>query len=274
MELPYGLIVSDFDGTLRRTSGGISDENLSVIKKYIQEGGVFALCTGRMPISILPYARQLGLKGLIASYQGALITDIESGRTVRDGRIPVSDAVQICMFLQKSGLHIHVYDGNDLYINKDDMFRNWYEKACNVRGILTPFSISDVVREKKISPHKIVVVCESEARNEILESVAKSFGNRFYITTSTENLVEIVMQGCDKGGALRYLAEYYKIPIEKTIAIGDNFNDLPMLKAAGLGIAVANGEEALKRQAGFVTKSCDHDGVAYVIRKFGFGEKI
>lgn len=82
------------------------------------------------------------------------------------------------------------------------------------------------------------------------------------------------MQGCDKGGALRYLAEYYNIPIGQTVAIGDNYNDLPMLKAAGFGVAVENGEEALKRQAGFVTKSCDDNGVAYVIRKFGFGEKI
>lgn len=96
--LPYRLIVSDFDGTLRRTAGGISDENLSAVEKYTEAGGVFALCTGRMPISILPYARQLGLKGLIASYQGALIKDIESGAIVRDGRIPVADAVQICLF--------------------------------------------------------------------------------------------------------------------------------------------------------------------------------
>lgn len=274
MELPYRLIVSDFDGTLRRMTGGISDGNLSAVEKYTSEGGVFALCTGRMPVSILPYARQLGLKGLIASYQGALITDIESGGVIRDGRISVTDAVQICLFLQKSGLHIHVYDGNDLYVNKDDEFRSWYEKACNVRGVLTPFSISKVVEEKRISPHKIVVVCAAEDRDEIWKSVAEFFGDRFYITTSTENLVEIVMQGCDKGGALRYLADHYNIPIEQTIAIGDNYNDLPMLKAAGLGVAVENGEDALKKQAGFVTKSCDSDGVAYVIRKFGFGEKI
>lgn len=130
------------------------------------------------------------------------------------------------------------------------------------------------MEEKGISPHKIVVVCESALRDEILKTVEKSFGDQFYITTSTENLVEIVMQGCDKGGALRYLAEYYNIPIGQTVAIGDNYNDLPMLKAAGLGVAVENGEEALKRQAGFVTKSCDDNGVAYVIRKFGFGEKI
>lgn len=272
--LPYRLIVSDFDGTLRRTAGGISDENLSAVEKYTEAGGVFALCTGRMPISILPYARQLGLKGLIASYQGALIKDIESGAIVRDGRIPVSDAVQICSFLQKNGLHIHVYDGDILYVNQDDEFRKLYEKACNVRGLLTPFAISKIVEEKGISPHKIVVVCESALRDEILKTVEKSFGDQFYITTSTENLVEIVMQGCDKGGALRYLAEYYNIPIGQTVAIGDNYNDLPMLKAAGFGVAVENGEEALKRQAGFVTKSCDDNGVAYVIRKFGFGEKI
>ena len=274
MQLPYRLIVSDFDGTLRQTEGGISDGNLSAVEKYTESGGIFALCTGRMPISILPYAKQLGLKGLVASYQGALISDIASGKVVRDGRIPFSDALEICLFLQELDLHIHVYDGDLLYVNKDDAFRAWYEKACNVHGILTPFAISETVREKKISPHKIVIVCKAEERDELLRCVSEKFAGRFYITTSTENLVEIVARGCDKGGALRYLADYYGIPLAQTIAIGDNYNDLPMLQAAGLGVAVENGEDTLKKKAGFVTRPCDDDGVAYVIRKFGFGENI
>ena len=60
MKMQYRLIVSDFDGTLRRTEGGISDGNIRAISEYVEAGGVFALCTGRMASSIRPYAKELG----------------------------------------------------------------------------------------------------------------------------------------------------------------------------------------------------------------------
>ena len=274
MRLFYRLIVSDFDGTLRRSEGGVSENNLQAVADYVKAGGIFVLCTGRMAASILPYARQLGLKGLIAACQGAQIIDTQSGEILFDRPIGCADAEEICAFLQAEHWHIHVYDGNDLYINKDDLFRAVYEKTCAVRGILTPERISDTVREKKISPQKIAVMCDASERDYILRQTEEKFGKKFYVTTSADNLVEIMRRGCDKGGALRFVAEHYGIPLSQTIAIGDNFNDLPMIDAAGLGVVVENGEEGVKKAAGFVTRSCDEDGVAYVIRKFGFGENI
>ena len=227
-----------------------------------------------MPKAILPCAHQLGLSGLVGAYQGAVIEEIGSGKLVRDGRIPTDDAIKICTFMQENGWHIHVYDGDDLYINMDDDFRAWYEKTCNVRGILTPFDISATVREKNISPHKIVIMCPAEERKFALDSLESRFGEKYYVTTSSENLVEIVKKGCNKGGVITFLSQYYGIPLSQTIAIGDNLNDLPMLRAAGLGVVVENGEEELKKEADFITRSCDSDGVAYVIKKFGLGENV
>ena len=273
-ELQYKLIVSDFDGTLRRSEGGVSEETIETVRRYTDAGGTFALCTGRMPKAILPCAHQLGLSGLVGAYQGAVIEEIGSGKLVRDGRIPTDDAIKICTFMQENGWHIHVYDGDDLYINMDDDFRAWYEKTCNVRGILTQFDISATVREKNISPHKIVIMCPAEERKFALDSLESRFGEKYYVTTSSENLVEIVKKGCNKGGVITFLAQYYGIPLSQTIAIGDNLNDLPMLRAAGLGVVVENGEEELKKEADFITRSCDSDGVAYVIKKFGLGENV
>lgn len=273
MQLKYKLIVSDFDGTLRRTEGGVSQTNAQSIRRYVEAGGVFALCTGRMMSSILPYARQLGLKGLVAAYQGAIIQDVESGKILRDHRIAWQDAAEICVYLQNYDYHIHVCDGDNFYVNKDDEALAAYEKICAVRGIVAKQPLSELVRERKISPHKILIMCEAEDRSAVLSGVCGRFGGRFYITTSTDNLVEIVANGSDKGGALKFLAEHYGIPLSETIAIGDNFNDLPMIRAAGLGVAVENGENELKKQADFVTRTCDEDGVGYVIRKFGLGEE-
>lgn len=272
--MQYKLIVSDFDGTLRRSKGGISEGNARAIKEYGEAGGVFALCTGRMISSILPYAKQLNLQGFVVAYQGAIIQDIATGKNLRDARIPNKDAVSICRFLESRKEHIHVYDGDIFYVNMDDNFRLWYEQACAVRGILTPLQISETVEKENICPHKILVACTADRRGEIYSALSERYGEQFYVTTSTENLVEITVKGCNKGDALRYIADSLKIPMNETIAIGDNYNDLPMVQAAGLGVAVMNGEKALKKAAGFVTKNCDEDGVGYVIRKFGLGENI
>ncbi len=273
MQLQYKLIISDFDGTLRKSSGGISQGNIDAIREYTRQGGIFALCTGRMLSSILPYAKELDLKGYVSAYQGAQIQDIQSGIFLRDQRIPKESAVAICSLLQQKNYHIHVYDGDVFYVNKDDSFRKLYEKICGVTGILSE-DIVEKVKENNIAPHKILVACEEYERNAILNDLTEKFGQDFYVTTSTVNLVEIVSKNCDKGDALEYIAKAYGIKLSDTIAIGDNFNDLPMIKRAGLGVAVAGAEEALKKEAGFVTKGCDEDGVGYVIEKFGLGKNV
>ena len=94
-KINYPLIISDFDGTLLRTDGTISAETKSAIDGYIAAGGTFGICTGRMTGSILPRAKELGLKGLVSSYQGSVITDIESGKLLVDGYIPAENAAEI-----------------------------------------------------------------------------------------------------------------------------------------------------------------------------------
>ena len=273
MTMQYRLIMSDFDGTLRRTEGGISEGNVRAISEYVEAGGVFALCTGRMVSSIRPYAKQLGLKGLLAAYQGAIIEDIGNGKTVRDMRIPNERAAEVCRRLESENYHIHVYDGDVFYSNMEDELLRGYVHTCGVQPVIAPH-ISETVKSKGICPHKILVMTPPEERERAYSFAQKEFGGDLYVTTSSAFLVEIVRNGSDKGGALEYLAEHYGIPLSQSVAVGDNINDLPMIRKAGLGVAVENGERALKEAADFVTRTCDEDGVAYVIRKFGLGEEL
>lgn len=274
MALKYRMIVSDFDGTLGRSEGGISEGNIRAIQQYTENGGVFALCTGRMISSILPYTRELGLKGPVTAYQGAFICEAEDGKVLRDIRIDCAEAIEICEFLQSNDYHIHVYDGNDFYVNKKDFFLDSYERICKVTGIVTPFQISERVRKDGIRPQKILVMCSPEEKIKVFEQLQERYGKRYDVTTSSDFLVEITANGCDKGSAVRFLADYYGIPLKQIIAVGDNCNDVPMLKTAGLGVAVENAVKEAKEAAHFVTKHCDADGVAYVIKKFGLGENI
>ncbi len=272
--LDYKLIVSDFDGTLCGLQKEISEGNRIAIRRYTDAGGVFAICTGRMISSILPHAKSLGLCGPVVAYQGAIVEDVQTQKILYDSRISWEDAYSICVYLQINDNHIHVYDGEDFYVNKEDSFLVWYEKVCRVQGVPVRGKISDFVREHQINPHKIIVICKPDARDRVLHGLQEHFGDRFYITTSNEYLVEIVAMGSDKGSALKFLANHYKIPLSQTIAIGDNYNDLPMIQTAGLGVAVGDAEDDLKREADFVTRSCAEDGVAYTIYKFGLGEEL
>ena len=79
----------------------------------------------------------------------------------------------------------------------------------------------------------------------------------------------VSLNGDDKGEALKFLAEHYNIPIENTVAVGDNLNDLPMILAAGTGVAVENAVEEFKKHADDICPSCDDGGVADVIEKYG-----
>ena len=102
------------------------------------------------------------------------------------------------------------------------------------------------------------------------EYLVKKIGDKYEVTYSAAVLVEVSPKGDDKGEALKFLAEHYGIPIDKTVAIGDNLNDLPMIEAAGTGVAVMNATEELKEYADDVCPSCDEGGVAHVIKKYGF----
>ena len=271
--LRYKLVASDFDGTLRHTDGSVSEETKRTVRSFVAAGGIFALCTGRMTSSILPYAQEMGLRGLIVAYQGGSVCDIASGKVLRDERIPNEDAAEICRFLESGANHIHVYDGDRFFVNADDVFRSMYERVCRVRGILTGLHISQTVGEEGIAANKIVAMCLPDKRDALLKSCSSMFGERYYVTSSMEQMVEIAPKGADKGSALAFLASHYKIPLPETIGCGDNFNDLPLIRAAGLGVAVGNAVPELKAAAGFVTKTCDEDGVAYAIRKFALGEE-
>ena len=255
-----GLIVSDFDGTLLTTKQTIPEEVKAAIDEYIAAGGIFAVCTGRMLASILPQVRALGLKGLVAAYQGTVIADIESGALIKNGGFSVEQACDVCAALEERGEPINVYADNVMYttLPPDDKLLLIYEKITGIYARFVEGKMSDLVS-----------VVMPERKLPLYNYLCEKLGERYEVTYSAAVLVEVSPKGDDKGEALKFLSAHYNVPIENTVAIGDNLNDLPMIEAAGTGVAVANAEEGLKAEADDVCPSCDEGGVAAVIRKYG-----
>lgn len=274
-KLNYRLIVSDFDGTLLTSDYAVPDRVKKAVEAYVDAGGIFAVCTGRMLCSILPRVRELGLKGIVAAYQGTVIAEIESGKIIRSGGMPYGKAAEVCRYIEKSGLGINVYADEKLYtgIDKENKRLKLYESITGVQAVsVKNTAVSDFVVKNKLYCQKVAVLVNPSDRESVYKNLLGRFGGRFDVTCSAEVLIEISPAGDNKGEALKYIAGYYGVPQELTVAVGDNLNDLPMIRAAGVGVAVGNAVEELKRAADFVTVTNDGCAVAEIIEKFGFKE--
>ena len=222
--------------------------------------------------SILPRVRQLGLKGLVVAYQGSVIAEIESGKIIKKGGLSVGDAVEICRYIEDCGYCINAYSEEILYtdIPKEEKHLQLYEKITGVEANSVDGKISDFIMENNLVCQKLASLVAPADREKLYRGLSQKFGDRFDVTCSAEVLVEISPLGDNKGEALKFIAEYYGIPLSSTVAVGDNLNDLPMIITASVGVAVGNAVDSLKQAADFVSVANDECAVAQIIEKFGF----
>ena len=270
--LNYQLIVSDFDGTLVNGDGTISEVNKRAIAEYMSAGGAFAISTGRMPYGILPRAEELGLRGLVSCCQGAIIADIATKEFVFEDTIPYETTLAVVEKMEAMGLHIHLYGAWEYYCNMDDLALQYYENAVGYKATLVlDRPLSQFVKERKLCSYKILAMVEPKDNAQVLNELAMEQFAGCSVTKSAEFLVEVINAKHSKGTAIVFLANYFDAPIEKTIAIGDQQNDLAMIERAGLGVAVKNADKGLLAIADYVSSYTNEDGaVADTIRRFGF----
>lgn len=270
-KINYPLIVSDFDGTLLRSDCTVAEETKKTIERYVAAGGKFAVCTERMTAGIVNQAKNLGLKGLLASYQGSVVTDIESGEILVDGFIPLPNAQRICRLLEAMGLHFHVYDIDNYYSNRQDGLLKSYESVLGVKAIIEKEKpLSEFIAEKRMKVRKILCLVNPEEKLSVYRTLEEKLGQDYYVTYSSVALVEITSKEFSKATAVRFLADRYGVPYGKTVAVGDSLNDLPMIEAAGVGLAVKNADELLKEAAEVFPATNDENAIGKIIEKYGF----
>lgn len=266
------LIISDFDGTLANSRNTVDEEVVSAIRTFVDDGGVFAVCTGRILPSIMPVARNLGFKGLVVACQGSVIADIQTGEVLRCVSLPYERAAEVCAALEERGDTVNAYVSDGYYssLAEGDENLRLYEDITGVRARHVNVPLSEYIYKNRLACQKIASLCYPEDREALYADMYARFGAVTEVTCSAKVLVEISPQGETKGAAVKFLADYYGIPHSQTCAVGDNLNDLSMIEEAGIGVAVGNATEELKRKAKFVTVTNDEGAVARVIKEFGY----
>ncbi len=267
--MKYKVLALDFDGTLLRSDGTVSERALKAIKKFKSLGGKAFLCTGRMFPAIAPIAEKVGLTGDIYCYQGAALYDVNSG--ARKAHVPVPNKYlqEVFSYFEEKGVYTQTYLDDVIFCEKfteksDYYFANFGGHARFATGI--PLS-EYFAKHPEARPTKILAIEEPQKINEMMVELREKFDGSVRVMCSESNFLEIVAWRAGKGNALQSYCKANGFELEETVAFGDSVNDVDMIKVAGVGVAVANARGELKEVADYVTKSNDEDGVAEVIEK-------
>ncbi|GEM_PF-140862 len=264
----YKLIATDCDGTLLDSEGYLSRYNKRVLAALHNKGIKILFVTGRNDILVKDYTDELGIRPLIIGCNGATVADFYNG----GGRKRI-------IALQKEELKA-LFDIFDEFSIESKAFTR---EACytNSKLLLTSGMSLVVTKYKKkiknnIPYHyienmhkaeeltdvvKVVVIDNNIERLLKLRDKLNESISGIYAVKSNVNCLDIIKKGVSKADAVLAVAREHNISPEQIIAFGDNDNDISMLKAAGLGCAVANASENVRNNADVVIKSNDEDGV-------------
>ena len=262
------LFVSDLDGTMLPSGDIVSSENIAAVQCAVRAGVTVTIATGRMFEAALPVAEALGVDVPIIAYNGALIKS-PSGRIYEEHAIDPMLARDIITFAQARGWYIQSYSGGVLRYAVACEESRFYEDSQKITGKAVG---RDGMLAYVTGNCKLLLVTEGRAVSEArAQMLMDAFGAHIGVTRSADRLVEIVVKGVSKASALTALAAKLGITADETIAIGDAYNDLPMLKAAGKSVAMGNAFPEVKEEADYETLSCTENGLAAAIYTYVLG---
>ena len=258
------LVATDLDDTLLRSDLTISDRTVKTVQTAMNKGVIVTVATGRMFCSALPHAQRLGVNVPLITYNGALIKEAQTGKVLYERPLEESTAAKILALSRAKGWYIQSYLDDVLHVAVLNDNAQRYIKIARV----TPVVDGDAFFANPGRPHKMVLIASANEMPGIQAEMSRIFGDELHITSSKPTLLELLHPDVCKGKAISFLAGHYGIKQEETMAIGDSYNDIEMIRYAGCGVAVANAIAPVREAANVVTASHEEDGVAVAIERY------
>ena len=256
--MAYKLIAVDLDQTLLRNDGTVSAYTQAMVKRCMDAGIGFTFATGRMYCSALPIARQLGLSLPLITYQGALLKATD-GQVMHALHLQQQLADALEQILRASGMHYNIYADEKMYFSTFGQQFMDYARHIGVKPLQAPMGLGD------IQVTQFGVFDEPDAIAQLQRQIQQQFGDQVHTVVSGGRFLEIAHPMAKKSYGLNQLACRLGVDVSEVIAIGDNNNDLDMLRYAGLGVAVGNAVPAAKAVANHIIGSNEEDGIAHFL---------
>jgi Cof subfamily protein (haloacid dehalogenase superfamily) len=271
--MPYSeikLVAIDLDGTLLNDKRQIPGETIEAIQMVQRQGVIVTLASGRSFCSVLSYARQLNIEVPLITHCGAYVTDVKEETIVIKKRMDFSKAKKIISLFEEKDYYIKVYCNNMFFVQEATPKTVEFSVNFDI-----PYTVvgRKQLKTLKETPFRIVLQDEPE-RIQYAKEQLSQWKDVVTVFQDSPRGLEIVDAKVSKGLALRALCQKFDIPTSKVLAIGNEGNDISMLRVAGLGIAMGNASAELKCHADVITKSNLERGVEYALRKYVLKENL
>lgn len=263
------LLALDLDGTLTNSKKEITPRTKKAIHTIQKMGHMVVLASGRPTPGVAAVAEALQMEqygGFMLSYNGGIGIDCRSGEILYQRTMPKEVVPELFAMAKDLDIGMMTYQHGEIVSGQkvDDYMR--LEAAINGLEIV---AYDDPAAQVKTAVNKCLGTAAPEVAAEIERKFAEVFGDRIDIGRSEPFFIELLPKGVNKASSLEKFRTLFGFERENIIACGDGFNDQSMIQYAGLGVAMANAQEVVKKSADYVTEhSNDEDGIAEVIEKF------
>lgn len=259
------MIIADLDGTLVYKKE-MSDTTLDTIQKLQQNGYLFTLATGRHKDATKAMVEKLQVNLPVICTNGAFIYDFKKEQVIHQDVIDEAIALKVMSILEASHTDYLLYTTQSIVSTVEA--KNRLEARIGTFDSITVESHA-LTSYVSLGLLKILIIEPDSVKFDQLRQTLSQI-EAVYVLSSQPSFIDVGNKIASKGRALEILCQYLSVPLEQVLAIGDQENDLTMVQKAGLGIAMGDGEDALKRQAKFVTKPFKEDGFTHAINTFIF----
>ncbi len=256
------LVATDIDGTILIPEGEFTSEVKECIKNLDNSGVKVVLVTGRMNAAAELIAKDLNLKTPVVSYQGGLIK--ENGKTLYERYLTKAQAEKILAWARENKIHINLYNDDILYSETNCPEIQRYCNNQHTKYVVKPFS---EIKKDKINKLLAIDYNHPELIDKFEKELPKLFPE-LYIVKSTPYFLEFSNPEGSKYCAVKFLKEYYGLKDEEILTIGDQNNDIALLEAGGVKIAMGNATDELKSIADCITDSVYNNGFVKAMEKF------
>lgn len=264
----YRAVFSDIDGTLLASDHSLPPGTAEAVRAVSRTGVPFGLVSARSPSGVFRVQEQLGIFGPVVCYGGALILDRDR-KTAHSLGLDIDRIAALRERIRSDwpGIAATVYSHDD-----------WFVENAADRRVLTESGITGATPTEIASgglaalareAHKTFCIGDAE---DILaaEACLARENPDLAVVKSCPIFLEVMHGGASKANAMASLCRAMDISLEETVAFGDNYNDVDMLEAAGLGVAMGNAPEEVRRKADLIAADSDHEGVAQVLAGLQF----
>lgn len=264
----YEIIASDLDETLLNDQKHVSKADIDTISKLTDTK--FVIATGRGFEAVQANLKEIGQYNMsnqyLISFNGGVITECKNNRILYSHLMPFSDVQKLFNIGLKYDVCIHIYTLECCYAYR--LFENEKNNLLDGSFNLKTFNNTnlDFFKDKKIAK---VLFCKEDMNYLRKVKEEMDLDEEYSISFSSNRYLEINPKGIDKGSGLNKLCEILNVDIKNTIAVGDNLNDLSMIKTAGLGIGVKNSIEDIKKDCDVILDYTNNeDPITHIIDKY------